>query len=167
MSAVEMLKKLTAKAIMGEKVKAPEKATVLFTVYGIANGVRKGETNFGPWVALTGNFEAVRKSDGKVFRSSNVFLPEPMHGMLVAAVSADDTRNVQFACNVILKPRADLAIGYEYIAEPVVESGENDPLAALRSSVKALLPAPSDDDPDEDGGEGEAPKATPKNGKKK
>lgn len=148
MAKIEMLKKLTAKAIMGAKIKAPEVATKLFTIFGEANDIKRGETNFGPWVALCGRFEAVKTDTetGEVttYSSAQAFIPEPLHGMIVAAVVEAKKKEdgaVQFACDVILKPRPDLAIGYEYIAKPLMEASQADPLAQLRAMVASQTPA--------------------------
>jgi len=140
----EMLKKLTVKAIMGEKVKAPEVMTELFTIYGIADGIKKGETQYGEWIGLTGRFEAVKGDT--LYASTVAFIPEPLHSMIAGAVTQPDAEAVQFGCKVHIKPRPDLPIGYEYIAEPLVEQTENDPLSALRGTVhKTLsLDAPKD-----------------------
>lgn len=141
MSQVVMLKKMTAKTVLGTKVKAPEAPEKLYTIYGVANGVKKGESQFGPWTMLTGNFEAVH--DGKRYVSTVCALPQPMHDLIIDAV-LKGTGDVQYACDVMLHP-ADNAYGYEYFANPLVEQSENDPLAALREKVGMLaLDAPAE-----------------------
>lgn len=137
----EMLKKISAKTIMGGKVKAPEKQTDLYTVYGVATGTRTGETDKGPWVSFTGSFEAVRLSDNAKFVSPQVFLPEPMQGMLLSTLDGD--ASVEFAVVIGNKP-SDSPVGYEYTVRPLVKPQENDAVAQLRSQVVGTLEAPKD-----------------------
>lgn len=141
---LKMLKKLTPKTVMGDAIKKPEKPTYLFTIYGVANRVRKGESQYGPWTMLMGTFEATR--DGVRYVSNECSLPEPLHGMICDAVATEGAGEVQFAVNVILTPNdRPGGTGYEYFAESVVEATENDILSALREQVstKLKLVAPS------------------------
>lgn len=131
-----MLKKMTPKTVMGEKIKAPEESTKIFTIFGIASGVKKGESTYGLWTMLTGTFEAIK--DGERFISTVCALPQPLHDLIVDAVNKSDGADVQFACDVILAP-ADNVIGYEYFAQSLVEQAENDPLAGLRNTVNEKL----------------------------
>jgi len=140
-TTTRLLKKMTPKTVLGETVKVPEKRTKMYTIYGVANGFKKGETAFGPWTMLTGNFEAVK--DGVRYISGVCSLPQPMHDMMVAAVKNSDS-DVSFACDVIIDKTDKPGIGYEYFAEPLIEQTENDPLAALRDQVTPLLAAPEE-----------------------
>lgn len=146
---VKMLKKLTPKTVMGEKIKAPEKETKLFTIFGLVKGVRKGESTYGPWSMLTGTFEAVR--DGVRYVSTECAIPQPLHDMIAAAVREEGASDAQFAVDVYVVPRPDTAIGYEYIAQSVVDLTSADPLQALRSTVaeKLKLSAPATEQPSE------------------
>ena len=146
---MELLKKITSKSVMGGKVEKPDEHIDLYTVYGIATGVRTGESTFGPWNSLTGSFEAVRVGDGEVFASSQCFLPEPMNGIIAGQLGQDESpQGIQFAVMVGVKP-ADTATGYEYTTSPLMKPSENDALSSMRDIVKALpaaskkqLPAP-------------------------
>lgn len=111
--------------------------TSLYRVFGIADGMVTGETDFGPWIAFTGQFEAVN-SAGEIFKASKCFLPEPCDQMIKHAL--EDNESVQFALEVFVKRRDDLQVGYEYIPKPIVEVTDNDPLQHLRA---AALPAPT------------------------
>lgn len=146
---MELIKKITAKTVLGDRPERPAKGTVdLYTVYGIANGLVQRESDFGPWTKLTGSFEAVRIKDGEVFNSGACFLPEPMNSMLAAQLSQTDkegkrtTRAVEFSIMVSVK-RTDTAIGYEYVAKSLVTLDQADPLAALREKTVKALPAPT------------------------
>lgn len=148
---VEMLKKIAPRLVMEEEIKAPKQATDLYTVIGVATGIKTGTTNYGPWVGLMGNFEVIRTKDGKKFLSGTAFLPEPFNGMIASAVLAglrpDENGEVnppaiRFVIVVTIKP-SNAAIGYEYVAKPLVEVSQADQLADLRVAVAGLLPAPS------------------------
>jgi hypothetical protein len=64
------LRKINAKTVWG-KIKnddIPEKGSKpLFRVIGQAMGTREGDGDYGEWVALVGNFEAVNLATGEVF----------------------------------------------------------------------------------------------------
>lgn len=145
---MELLNKMAAKSIIGNvKSQLPRDAekniemgvkVSLFRVYGVARGLKRGESNFGPWTAFTGDFEAVKVSTGEVFRSSQLFLPEVAELMLVGPVM--DVKNVggvQFAFDIGAKGE-ETSVGYQYTCDALLEVSDNDPLAAL----KAILPAP-------------------------
>lgn len=133
----ELLKKISAKNVMETRIKAPDKATDLYTVIGIARGTRSGEGDNGPWTALIGGFEATRISDGKVFQSPQVFLPDPMNAMLAEKLRQDDVNEIEFAVMVGYKPK-DVPCGYEYTCSTLIDADQADPLADLRNKVLAL-----------------------------
>lgn len=138
-SGVELVRKITNKVLYGEKPKAPEKEMSLATVFGIARGVKSGESNNGPWMALTGSFEA-HTYDGRRLQSPVCFLPDPLNSALAEQLASDDVESVQFATEVLIVP-SDVPIGYEYRTKMQVEPSGADPLADLRN--RALnLPAP-------------------------
>lgn len=138
--SASLIKKISAKTIVGV-VAAPEKATPLYTVMGIANGVKTGQSTYGEWIALTGQFEAMNLETGEAFAAPQVFLPEPLNGLIVAKVRTPDengvTPSVRFAVEVGIKPSKS-TMGYEYTVRELVDASENDPLADLRKA----LPAP-------------------------
>lgn len=142
-----LIKKISPRHIFGEKPETPKTKTDLYTVLGIASGVKTGETAYGPWTKLTGHFEATRVDTGEVFASGEVFLPEPMQSMIAAQLQQRDndgkrvTESVQFSVMVSIKP-SSAPVGYEYEARSLVESGGADPLAALRDQTTAALEAP-------------------------
>lgn len=145
---MELLKKISSKVVIGSKEKirgmVAKGAIELYTVYGVATGVRSGESNFGAWESLIGNFEACRTDDGVMFGSSQCFLPDPVGGMVAGQLNGGETSSVQFAVMIGAKP-SDTAIGYEYTVTPLVEPAENDALSVLREKVSAqkALPAPA------------------------
>lgn len=142
---MQLKKKLGAKQILGNvqnvvKSECPNNGDTYkaYSVYGIANGVKTGVSNFGEWCAFQGKMEAVNYVTGESFASPQCFIPEPLQSMLREALAQNDT--IEFAFSVHVKRRDDLKEGYEYIVEPHKAAQETDPLAALRN----LLPAPSE-----------------------
>lgn len=141
--SVTMVKKLGAKQIIGNVKKAiadfcandGDKVT-LYTIFGIANGIKTGTSNFGDWVAFQGSFEATNYVDGANYASNQAFITEPIQSMLVQALTESDS--VQFAITVDAKRRDDVAQGYEYITTPHMQTKENDPLEHLRALVPKI-----------------------------
>lgn len=140
----ELLKKMGPKQIVGDLLDAEEipASQELYTLIGVCNGVKTGESTYGPWTSFLGTFEAIRTDNGKRFQSGRVFIPEPVSSMTAAqladAQSEDKAATVAFAF-AIGRKKAKTATGYEYTTKPLVKLAANDPLAGLR----AALPAPS------------------------
>lgn len=132
-----LVRKISAKSICG-KIEVPEKATALFTVIGIANGLKVGMSNYGEWTALTGQFEATNIETGEVSTAPQVFLPEPWSGMIAAKVRTPDsetkTNGVRFALEIGVEP-SDVPRGYEFTGKELVKLDVADPLEALRDAL--------------------------------
>ena len=144
-----LIRKISAKTVCGKTEAPTDKKTVaLFIVGGIANKVKTGDSMYGTWTALVGQFEATNVATGEIFIAPQCFLPEPMNGMIAASlemVDDDDKRinqSVQFAVEVGVK-KADNQIGYEYTASEVMKSDAADPLAAIRETIAKAIPAPA------------------------
>jgi len=142
-----LIRKISAKSVCG-KTEKPEKAKGLFLVGGIANKVKTGDSLYGTWTALVGQFEATNIDTGEVFVAPQCFLPEPMNGMIAASLEQVDkdgkriNSSVQFAIEVGVK-KADNQIGYEYTAKEIMKSDAADPLASIRDVITKALPAPT------------------------
>lgn len=141
--SVTMLKKLGAKQIVGNVKSAVvnycqndgDKVS-LYTIIGIANGVKTGTSNYGPWVAFQGKFEASNHVDGLNYASNQAFIVEPLQSMLMAALETTD--EIRFAITVDVKRRDDLNQGYEYLVTPHIHAKENDPLEDLRAAIPKI-----------------------------
>lgn len=138
MSQISLLKKMSAKTIVG-KIEPPEKQVDLFAIYGVATGTKTGSSNFGDWLAFTGDFEGIDIATGEVSRSPVCFLPEPGQGMLEAALLKNDN-GIEFSFIVGVKPNKASTTGYEYTVKPVVASKQNDALEKLRGATTLALP---------------------------
>ncbi len=107
----------------------------LLRIIGMCNGLKHGTSEFGPWIAFLGSFEATNVKTGEVFRSSKCLLPESATGALSVAVDNDDeTRAVEFGFDIGVKPCAT-PTGYEYTVKPLVPVSEKDPLEMLKSKL--------------------------------
>jgi len=142
-----LVRKISAKSVCG-KLEKPKEQTALFIVGGIATKTKRGQSDFGEWAALVGQFEATNIETGEVFVGPQCFLPEPLNSMMAASLDETDEEgnrtnaSVQFAVEVGYKP-ADTATGYEYTTKEIVKSDSADPLAALREEMTKALPAPA------------------------
>jgi len=138
--SASLIKKISPKTVVGSPA-VPEKAVALFTVIGIASGVKTGPSPYGEYVALTGQFEATNLETGEMYAAPVCFLPDPLQGMIVAKLRTPDSDGnlvtVQFGVEVGIKP-AKTATGYEYSVRELVEADRNDPLADLRKALPAL-----------------------------
>jgi hypothetical protein len=154
---VELLNKIVAKDIVGKKELKMTKEGPgseprrLYTVYGTANGFEQGNSSYGEWTAFTGFFEAIRYKDGQKFRAPKCFLQGAAEGLLLAAIveakKNDADSSLQFAFVIGVKQSSrwletDQGSSYEYTVESMIETKQDDPLAALRGTVMAQLPAP-------------------------
>lgn len=144
---LQLLKKISAKTVLGGKVERPSEAKHLFRVIGVVTGMASGQSNFGEWLAFKGEFQVIR-ADGARFYGVKLFLPDPAESLLAAAfkgLQGEKAGMVEIALDIGIKP-SDVPIGYEYTAAPLVEIKSSDPVAALMARIgqgPAALPAPS------------------------
>lgn len=140
MSNVEILTKLSVKKVLGKIENVTEKK-ILMQVFGVATGVKTGDSNYGPWEALTGQFRAINLETGQIYQSGICFLPQVALNLITHRVKEDSVNGVEFAFNIGVVP-ADNKAGYEYSCEPLIEASENDPLEVLQKKMSNLLPSP-------------------------
>lgn len=156
---MKLLNKITVKNVLGRKPNAAllgEKGEIgLMTVYGAVKDSKAGSHNFGDgteaseYTKFFGDVRAVRTSDGVEFRSRECILPKLAEGVLASVVDGlnkDEGESVRFAFDIGIK-KSEATIGYEFTAEPLVETEENDPLKdfgqqLLSGRKEAALPAP-------------------------
>lgn len=139
----QTLRKLSSKTILGKTPdQPPEGETVaLYMVYGVADGVARGNSDYGAYVRLLGNFEAVRLADGQVFNAPQCFLPQPFDEMIAQKLDGGATA-IDFAFEVGCKRPSQGTNAYEYTCRPIRDPNATDPLEEIRKRIKAL-PAPA------------------------
>lgn len=156
------IRKITPKDVMEKKMKEVTIPSDLFTLIGRAWNLRDGESSFGPWTALVGEFEATRISDGQRFISTQCFIPGAAGDILTSEVrkfvmeeipvTAEQYKKtgktyrvsgetVELALIISVKAATrDGGAQHEYVTRPVVPVQKADPLAALRERVMKSLP---------------------------
>jgi len=136
MTEIANVKKLTTKIIVGKKLGKIEARQRLYSVIGVANDLKTGESNYGAWTALVGRFEAERTADGQLFVAPLILLPDLALEPLIAAVRIHE--GVEFALVVSVEPTLS-SPGYVYDIATVVGPRKNDMLAGLRNAMQAYM----------------------------
>jgi hypothetical protein len=129
--ATQTERKLSAKIIVGKRIGKIEAPTDLFTVIGIATGLRTGQSTYGEWIGLKGEFEVVRCEDGKVLRAPIMILPDAAMTELMGSAWP-----VVFAFLVRVVPSTNEQ-GFEYEVEKLVPPGPYDALEDLRVQLRS------------------------------
>lgn len=115
-------------------------------VVGVARGTKIGESTFGPWKALMGDFvfvPSVGDNKDKRYRSGQLFVPDVVLDLVAPiAENLDKGGAVEMAFAITAKNDADSATGYVYGCSFLVEPTDNDPLANL---LQKALPAPTEE----------------------
>ena len=135
-----LTKKITVKSVIGDvkkMFKGVTEKTAIMRVVGIARSMQAGEGDYGPWVKFKGTFQGINLLTGEEMTAPYCLLPEVASCLVENQLGADDVTSVEFGFDLYIKP-SDTPIGFEYLAEPLVEPTGADPLAHLSKS----LPAP-------------------------
>ncbi len=151
MAKIEIAKKLSMRHIVGGSIPKPvdedgKREITLCAVVGIAAGLKHGESNYGPWTALLGNFKALPlygENKGKEIRTGQLFLPEAALNTISPYVeNASKGESIQFAFEIGVRYDKAANTGYTYFCNSLMEPAENDPLEALFANV--AIPALED-----------------------
>lgn len=147
--AVNLQKKLSVAKVFG-KINAAiiskqgdgGKLTIM-RVFGSANGIKTGISDFGEWRALTGQFRATNIQTGEVFDSAVCFIPDVALDLVCAQLEGG-AKAVDFAFDISAVLDETVAVGYSYQASPLIQAEEESPISRLESKIAALaLPAPA------------------------
>lgn len=145
------LRKISVKTVCGKQTLemiVEKKAYPLMQVYGHAQRVKEGTTDFGSYQKLLGQFEAVNLATGQVFQSPQCIMPEPANGMVAGQLLGDNpAEQVSFALEIGIKRDESSSVGYTYTTKQLVKAQDADPLADLRGKVKALEAPKEKDEP--------------------
>jgi hypothetical protein len=136
---MELVKKITMAGIFGniKLIVKPMKdgdTKDLLQVFGIANGTKTGESDFGPFTGLRGQFKAKNLLDQKEYVSSLLYLP-PVANDLVLGQFVGGTKEVTLGFILSVTCDMEQQIGYVYTAKPLFEPEKNNPLALLESKI--------------------------------
>lgn len=132
------LKKLTVKAICGgvKLVDIPaDGELMLCRMAGVAHATQSGESTYGVWEALVGEFAATSYITGEIFVGKHAFIPGAMGDALIGALNnaqlEDASASMKFSVDVsvVVSPRDPNK--YEYMVRPVIESDVTNQAVAL------------------------------------
>ena len=119
----------------------------LYTIVGQVTGTKTGVSNYGEWLMFKGQFIVTKTDTGEVSTAPVAALPKFITEQLEPLVVQANGQPVEFAFEISVKRREDVAIGYEYLAKSLIEQRVSDPLLALmeRAGVKVpQLAAPAE-----------------------
>lgn len=149
------VKKISVATVFGKVdlealIKAPNQEISVMRVLGRAVGVKSGMSSYGEWKALQGQFQAVHSSTGEISEAAVLFLPDVAMTPLLVALSAPESRGVEFALELSVKYVKNGKPGgvpYEYTWKPLLPPDASDPIARLNARLIEVgaLPAPDAD----------------------
>lgn len=141
-----LIKKISIAKVIGnlkKMVAADEitEPTPVMRVFGVATGVKEGNSDNGPWVAVTGQFKAINLLSGEESASGVCFMPDVAIDSVVGQLRQDGINAVEFGYDIICRPSEDSAVGYEYDAEPLIKPNEDDAVTRLEAAIAKNAPA--------------------------
>lgn len=141
------IKKISVKTVVGSMksvLAAGADGGGLMRVIGRVTSVKSGESTYGKWTGLLGQFEATNLLSGEVFESSVCLLPDVILNKILVALEDVDT--LDFAADIGFRRTDDArdgGSGYEYYATPLMDDA-SDPLEGLRRKAAQFeLPKPA------------------------
>lgn len=127
--SVVVSRKLSVATVYG-KIKLtdiPKDGSIhVMRIAGVASEIDAGESSYGAWACLKGDFAAINYTTGERFVGASAFVPGAMGEMLIEQVRSGLRDDVGFALKfsvdifVVVSPRD--ANKYEYVVKPVIES---------------------------------------------
>ena len=96
----------------------------LCRIWGKVTVTRPGTSNFGEYVNFLGQFEALSAFSGKHYRASKCLLPGWLEEEVDSAYSAEGNA-VYFGYDIYLQWKPDASLGYEYVAEQLMETKDD------------------------------------------
>lgn len=142
-----IVKRITSSTLIGGKAEIQRialsvengQSVDLYNVFGRAYDIQSGATQYGPWVALLGTFEAINLMTGEVVNATKLFVPDVLANLVAAALKPGaGMQNMDLAYCVIVKRDDKAATGYVYHARPLLPPDETDPLEEMRRRLIAL-----------------------------
>lgn len=120
----------------GDPNPSPEKRVC--RIVGYAAGVKRGDSSYGEWAALVGEFAATNADTGEIFASKTAIIPGAMGEALVTTtedrLKEDASSQVKFSCDVFVKRSSrQPAQKYEYVVRPVIDAKLSSPALELLS----------------------------------
>ena len=136
----KIISKISIKTVWGSKPDAPRKGEPdtqwLMQVVGQANSFGTGSTDKGEWTKLIGAFQAINLETGEAYRSGTCFLPNVALDLVMGQLKMAETKAVSFGFKIGIVRDESSATNYVYVADPIYEVMEHDPLAPLLEKMK-------------------------------
>ena len=139
-AAIGVARKITVKELYGTpKIKdIPDGALLkLCRIAGVANGTQRGESTYGNWAALKGEFAGTNFVTGEVKIAQAAIVPGAFGDMLISTVEAaikdDPNASLKFCVDIYVKVSARDANKYEYECKPVMETAAKNQALELLS----------------------------------
>ena len=132
------VKKISVATVYGKidlKTLIEKSSMPIMTVIGLAIGTRVGQSAYGDWTALVGQFQAANAETGEVMDAAQLFLPDVALLPIQTALARPECKGVEFAIQVSVHYAADAKPGgspYEYSFEPLLPPDENDPISRMK-----------------------------------
>jgi hypothetical protein len=137
--AIAAVRKITVASVFG-KVKVADilegEEIALCRIAGVASGLESGESSYGPWTMLLGEFAATNYQTGEIFAGVKAIVPGAMGEQLVLsmtnALMEDAGSKLKFSVDIFAKVSPRDANKYEYVVRPVLAPD-------VRNEAMALL----------------------------
>ncbi len=140
----KLIRKLSAKNIIGkiDPKTLPLEFKPLYRLAGVVTGYESGESGFGPWECLTGEFAAVVVATGEIFAGNKAFVPSGQgDGIVAAAAHAlrnDAKAKIKFAVDIAARQvMRGTELGYEYNVIPLVKINVKNEALDMLSNLPA------------------------------
>lgn len=135
----------------GEQMIANGETKWLYTVFGIATGVREGDTEKGHWVSIQGDFLGVSvENDSKTgeprrIRAGEFFPPPILTPILKSAVDGRDGGFVEFGFRIGVIGDDTAITNYTYTCEQIMEATESAAVEKLAAKLEGTGQAALED----------------------
>ena len=144
-ATINRVKKISVSSVCGKLDAATiaemkEKGTSVFVgrFFGTANDVKKGVSQYGPWVALLGTFRGIAPT-GEIFQGPQLLLPLGICEAAAEQLAQPETESVDVVVDIFAKYKAiGGADGYEFFAQTQAAPETEDPLSLMAAKLSAL-----------------------------
>lgn len=152
--AITISRKISSKVVCGDGLltelegfieETGAKEMWLYMIYGFAQSIEEGESTYGPWMELGGEFRAI-SNGGEQFQSPACFLPEPAHSDVMKRMkligeprenkkrksfSRQAEQKVKFSYVIGVKLDEKSTTGYAYVVKDAVPAKVSDEMKEL------------------------------------
>lgn len=153
-TGTKLLKKLTIRTFIGSKLdilayalsafpngkpdgKSAGDPVPVLRVLGNVTSFKAGESDFGSYVELRGDFHATNLQTGEILESCNKCILPSVVGDGVASAIHNGAESVQFAVELDVRYAEKAATMYEFDARTLLKPATANPLLALFDKMKA------------------------------